>query len=160
MYEDDPAVTQVKANLTAVERVQQERTKQRKLEREEWKAWVEVERLKREIEEAEKKWRELEEVELERLTQEKEKLEEEKRVKRQCVAALHWVEKVAEWIRAVLAMLLPEAGPSKAPPQNPERTTKGADNRPQIVIPKRNCMQCITRESLCQWDLDRHAWSC
>ena len=96
MYEDDPAVTQVKANLTAVERVQQERTEQRKLGREEWKAWVEVERLKREIEEAEKKWRELEEVELERLTQEKEKLEEEKWVKQQCAVTLQGVEKVVE----------------------------------------------------------------
>ena len=38
------------------------------------KAQAEAERLTREIEEAEGKWRELEEVELERLTWEKEKL--------------------------------------------------------------------------------------
>ena len=50
-YEDDPAITQVKANLTVAERVQQERAKQRRLEREEWKVWVEVERLTWEIEE-------------------------------------------------------------------------------------------------------------
>ena len=44
-YEDDPAVTQVKANLAVAERVQQERAEQRRLEREEWKVEVEVEGL-------------------------------------------------------------------------------------------------------------------
>ena len=79
-YKDDPAVTQAKANLTAVECIQQEKVEQRRLEREEWTAWAEAECLTKEIEEVERKWRELEEAELERLTQEKEKLEEEKRV--------------------------------------------------------------------------------
>ena len=37
-YEDDPAVTQAKANLVAVERIQQERAEQKRLEREERKA--------------------------------------------------------------------------------------------------------------------------
>ena len=36
-YEDDPAVTQVKANLAVAERIQQERVEQRRLEREERK---------------------------------------------------------------------------------------------------------------------------
>ena len=49
-YKDDPAVAQVKANLVAVERIQQERAKQRRLEREERKARAEVERLRWEIE--------------------------------------------------------------------------------------------------------------
>ena len=35
-YEDDPAITQVKANLVVAEHIQQERAKQRRLEREEW----------------------------------------------------------------------------------------------------------------------------
>ena len=95
-YEDDPAITQAKANLVAAERVQQERAKQRRLEREEWKAWVEVARLMKEIEEAERKQRELEEAELERLMWEKEKLEEEKRVEQQHAAALCGLERVAE----------------------------------------------------------------
>ena len=95
MYKDDPAMTQVKANLTAVEQVQQQRAEQRRLEREEWKVRVEAERLKREIEEAERKQRELKEVELDRSTWEKEKLEE-KQVNQQHVAALWGVEKAAE----------------------------------------------------------------
>ena len=79
-YKDNPAVMQVKANLVAAECIQQEKAEQRRLEREEWKAWAEAESLTKEIEEVEKKWRELEEVEVERLTQEKERLEEENRV--------------------------------------------------------------------------------
>ena len=79
-----------------VEQIQQERAEQRRLEREEWKAWVEVERLRREIKEAEREWRELEEAEVERLTQEKEKLEEENRVEQQRTAALHRSERAAE----------------------------------------------------------------
>ena len=66
--EDNPAVTQAKANLAVAERIQQERAEQRRLEREEQKVQAEAERLKREIEEAERKQRELEEVELEGLT--------------------------------------------------------------------------------------------
>ena len=97
MYKDDPAVTQAKVNLMAAECMQQERAEQRRLEREEQKVWVEVERLKREIEEAERKWRELEEAELERLTREKEILEEEKWVKQQRAVALRGAEKVVEW---------------------------------------------------------------
>ena len=77
-YEDDPAVTQAKANLVAAECIQLENAKQRRLEREEQKAWAEGERLMREIEEAERQWRELEEAELERLMREKERLEEQK----------------------------------------------------------------------------------
>ena len=96
-YEDDPAVTQVKANLAAVECIQQEKAEQRRLEREEQKAWVEVECLTKEIEEAERKWRELEEVELERLMWEKEKLEEEKRVEQRCAAALCGSERAVKW---------------------------------------------------------------
>ena len=68
LYEDDPTVTQAKVNLMVAECMQQERAEQRRLEREEWKAWAEAERLTRETEEAERKWRELEEAELERLT--------------------------------------------------------------------------------------------
>ena len=79
-YKDNPAVMQVKANLVAAECIQQEKAEQRRLEREEWKARAEAESLTKEIEEVEKKWRELEEVEVERLTQEKERLEEENRV--------------------------------------------------------------------------------
>ena len=95
-YEDDPAVTQAKANLMAVEHIQQEKAEQRRLEREE-KARVEVERLMWEIEEAERQWRELEEAEIERLTREKEKLEEEKRVEQRHAAALCGSEKAVEW---------------------------------------------------------------
>ena len=50
-YKDDPAVTQVKANLAAVECIQQEKAEQRRLEREELKAWVEAEHLTKEIKE-------------------------------------------------------------------------------------------------------------
>ena len=110
LYEDDPAVTQVKANLMVAERVQQERAEQRRLEREEQEA--EAERLMQEIEEAEQ--RELDEAELEQLTLEKERLEEETHIKQQRMAVLHGSERAAEWRRAVLQ---PEAGPSQAPPQ-------------------------------------------
>ena len=44
-YVDDPAVMQVKENLAMAERIQQEKAEQRRLEREERKAWAEVERL-------------------------------------------------------------------------------------------------------------------
>ena len=54
-YEDDPAITQAKANLAAAECIQQEKVEHRRLEREERKVWVEVEHLTREIEEAERK---------------------------------------------------------------------------------------------------------
>ena len=54
-YEDDQAIMQVKVNLMAVERIQQEKAEQRRLEREEQKARAEVERLTQEIEEAERK---------------------------------------------------------------------------------------------------------
>ena len=79
-YDDDPAVTQAKANLMAVEWIQQERAEQRRPEREEWRARAEVDRLRQEIKEVEREQRELEEAEVERLTREKEKLEEENRV--------------------------------------------------------------------------------
>ena len=44
-YVDDPAVMQAKENLAMAERIQQEKAEQRRLEREERKAWVEAERL-------------------------------------------------------------------------------------------------------------------
>ena len=99
-------------------------------------------------------------MEIERLMQEKEKLEEEKRVEQRHAAALHGSEKVAEWRRAVLAVSPPEAGLSWAPPQKPERTTKGADQGPGIVIPEKNCTHCVTRETLCQWNPEGHMQSC
>ena len=76
-YKDDPAVIQAKANLVAVERVQQEKAEQKWLEREERRVRVEVEKLKGEIEEVEKRRRELEEAEMRRLAQEKDRLEKE-----------------------------------------------------------------------------------
>ena len=72
-YKDDPAITQAKGNLVVAECIQQEKAEQRRLEREEWKVWAEVERLTWEIEEVERQRRELEEAEIERLTWEKEK---------------------------------------------------------------------------------------
>ena len=59
-----------------------------------------------------------------------------------------------------LAALPPEAGLSRAPPQKLERTAKGADQGPGIVIPEKNCTCCIAREILCWWDLEGHARSC
>ena len=159
-YKDDPAVTQAKANLAVVERIQQEKAEQRRLEREEWKARVEVERLTWEIEEAERQRRELEEVEVERLTWEKEKLEEEKWAEQQRAAMLRGSERAAERRRAALAALPPEAGPSRAPPQKLERTTKGADQGPGIIIPEKNCAHCFTWETLCWWDPEGCARSC
>ena len=44
-YVDDPAVTQAKENLAMVERIQQEKAEQRRLEREERKVQAEAERL-------------------------------------------------------------------------------------------------------------------
>ena len=79
----------------AAEHIQQEKAKQRRLEREEQKVWAEVERLMWEIEEAERKWRELEEAEVERLMWEKERLEE-KRVEQWHIAALHGSERAVE----------------------------------------------------------------
>ena len=95
-YKDDPVIMQVKANLAAAERVQQERAEQRRLEREERKAQVEAEWLLWEIEKAERKWRELEEVELEQLTLEKERLEEETCVEQQHAEVLRGSERVVE----------------------------------------------------------------
>ena len=77
--------------------MQQERAKQRRLEREEQKAWVEAERLTQEIKEAERKQRKLKEAELEQLTLEKERLEEEMHVEQQHVAVLCGSERAAEW---------------------------------------------------------------
>ena len=94
----------------------------------------------------ERQRRELEEAEVERLAWEKEKLEEEKM---DGAAACSDVAGVGEGGRAVLAASLPEAGPSRAPPQKPERTVKGAHHGPGIVIPKKNCAQCGAWESLC-----------
>ena len=170
-YEDDPAITQVKANLAVAECIQQEMAEQKRLEREEWKARVDAERLTREIKEAERQWRELEEAEIERLTQEikeaerqqreleeaeierltreKEKLEEEKRAEQWCTVTLRGSERAAERRQAALVASPPEAGLSWAPPQKPERTTKGADQGPGIVIPEKNCACYVTQEVLC-----------
>ena len=84
MYKDDPAIIQARANLAAVECIQQERAEQKRLEREERRVRAEAEKLKGEIEEAEKRRRELEEVEVRRLAQEKDRLEVEKKVEEQC----------------------------------------------------------------------------
>ena len=67
---------------------------------------AEAECLTREIEETERKWKELEEAELERLTQEKERLEEEKWVEQQRAVALRGSEKAAErhWWRHLLRL--------------------------------------------------------
>ena len=159
-YEDDPAITQAKVNLAAAERIQQERAEQKRLEREERKVWAEAERLMWEIEEVERQWRELEEAEIERVMWEKEKLEEEKWVEQWHVATLHGSERAVERRWAALVALPPEAGLSWAPPQKPERTVKGADQGPGIVIPEKNCARCIGWEILCWWDLEGHAWSC
>ena len=159
-YKDDPAIAQVKANLAVAERIQQERAKQRRLEREEQKAQVEVERLRWEIKEVEREQRELKEAEVERLTREKEKLEEENRVEQWCTVALHGSERAAEQRRVALVVLPPEAGPSWAPPQKPERTMKGVHQGLGIIIPKKNCARCVAQESLCQWDLEGRARSC
>ena len=89
-YEDNPAVIQARANLMAAERVQQEKAEQKQLEREERRVWVEVEKLKGEIEEVEKRRRELEEAEMRRLAQEKDRLEKE--VEEQRGVQLHRAE--------------------------------------------------------------------
>ena len=115
-----------------------------------------MEKLRREVEEVEKKWRELEEVEVERLEGIKWQLEEEKRAEEQSVGELSTVEQR----RVALVVPSPEAGLSRAPPWKPERSMKGADCHLGIVIPKKNCTQCVMWESLCCWDLDRHVWSC
>ena len=47
--EDNPAVTQAKANLAVAECIQQERAEQRRLEREERKVRAEAERLKKKL---------------------------------------------------------------------------------------------------------------
>ena len=90
MHEDDPAVIQARANLMAAQCVQQEKAEQKRLEREEWRAQVEVEKLKGEIKEVEKRRRELEEVEMRRLAKEKDRLEKE--VEEQRRVQLHGAE--------------------------------------------------------------------
>ena len=70
-YKDNPTIIQVRENLAVAEHVQQEKAEQLRLEREEWRAWAEAERLKGEIKEVERRQRELEEVELRRLAQER-----------------------------------------------------------------------------------------
>ena len=58
---------------------------------------AEVERLTWEIEEVERQRRELEEAEVERLTWEKERLEKEKQVEQRHTVALCGSERAAEW---------------------------------------------------------------
>ena len=67
---------------------------------------------------------------------------------------------VGEGGGAALVASPPEAGPSRAPPQKPKWTAKGAHWGPGIVIPEKNCTQCITQELLCWWDLEGHTQSC
>ena len=160
-YEDDPAVIQARANLTVVERVQQEKAEQKRLEREEQRARAEAERLKGEIEEVERKWRELEEAELRRLAQERDRLEAEKRIEEQRGVQLCGAERAVEQRRvALVALSPPEAGPSRAPPGQPKRSARGVDHKPGIVIPEKNCTWCIARQTLCLWKPARHAWRC
>ena len=54
----------------------------------------------------------------------------------------------------------PKAGPSRAPLGQPERSARGVDHEPGIVIPKKNCIRCIARQTPCLWKLAGHAWSC
>ena len=61
---------------------------------------------------------------------------------------------------AALVASPPEAGLSQAPPQKPERTVKGADQGPGIIIPEKNCTCCVAWETLCWWDPEGCAWSC
>ena len=37
---------------------------------------------------------------------------------------------------------------------------KGVDRGPGFVIPERNCVHCITWETLCRWDPEGCTWSC
>ena len=53
LYEDNPAIIQARANLAAVEHIQQEKAEQRRLEREEWRVEAEVERLRGKL----RRWR-------------------------------------------------------------------------------------------------------
>ena len=53
-----------------------------------------------------------------------------------------------------------EAGLSRAPLRQPERSTKGADCRLGIVIPEKNCARCVVWEALCLWELMGHTQSC
>ena len=83
----------------------------------------------------EKRRRELEEAEVRRLAQEKERLEAEKWIEEQRGA-----ERAAEQRRAALVALLPpEAGLSRVPLGQPERSTRGVDHELGIVIPEKNC---------------------
>ena len=61
-----------------------------------------------------------------------------------------------EWKRAALAVLLPpKAGLSRAPLGQPERSTRGIDHEPGIVIPEKNCTRCMARQMLWLWKLAR-----
>ena len=120
--EEGPAIIQVRENLAVAERLQQECMEQKCLERAQCQAEAEVEKLRQEVEEAEREWKELEEVEIKRLEEEKERLEGEKRAEEQHAVGLHMAEKVVEWRRVALAVPSPEAGPSRAPPWQPGRT--------------------------------------
>ena len=63
---------------------------------------------------------------------------------------LYGVERAAEWRRVVLAAPSPpKAGPSRAPLGQPERSVRGVDHEPGIVIPEKNCAWCIARQMLC-----------
>ena len=54
----------------------------------------------------------------------------------------------------------PEASPSRTPLGQPERSVRGAEHEPGIVIPEKNCARCIARQTLCLWKLARRAQSC
>ena len=59
-----------------------------------------------------------------------------------------------------MALAASPPGLSRAPPQKPEQTAKGAHQGLGIIIPEKNCTWCVGWESLCQWDLEGHAQSC
>ena len=61
---------------------------------------------------------------------------------------------------ALVAPSPPEAGLSRAPPGQPERSARGVDHEPGIVIPEKNCTWCVARQMLCLWKLARRARSC
>ena len=87
-YSEDPTVIRAQENLALAEKVQWEQVKQQQIERAQHWVEIEVEKLQRKIEEAEKEWKRLEETELKRLEGVKRQLEEEKRVEQQHAAAL------------------------------------------------------------------------
>ena len=54
----------------------------------------------------------------------------------------------------------PKAGLSRAPSRQPEKSMKGADHGPGVIIPEKNCTQCVVQEELCHWEPTGCTWSC